>query len=98
VGLELFEWGVRIEARWKWLRPLVPLWCARYEEILVAEHARRGTRMSKRLTDGVRLRASLAGAPLIFWTSGCASLLDALEAHGVAVVRRSTPTRVWTNR
>jgi len=25
-------------------------------------------------------------------------LLDSLEAHGVAVVRTSTVTRVWTNK
>jgi hypothetical protein len=98
VGLDLFEWGIRIEARWPWLRPFVPLWCARYEEIVVAERARRGMRMSKRGSDGVRFRANLVGAPVIFWMSGSGMLLDSLEAHGVAVVRTSTVTRVWTNK
>ena len=97
VSLELFEWGVRIGARRPWLRAFVPLWCARYEEIILAEHARRGMRISRRGTDGVRFRASVAGAPVIFWTSRSGSLLDSLEAHGVAVNRRSTTTRVWTN-
>jgi hypothetical protein len=97
VSLELFEWGVRIQARWPWLRAFVPLWCARYEEILIAEHAHRGMQISKRGSDGVRFRARVAGAPLIFWTSRTRLLLDALESHGVAVIRGRTTARVWTN-
>jgi hypothetical protein len=97
VGLEMHEWGVRVEARWSWLRRFVPSWCVRYEEILVAERARRSARLSRRGSDGVRFRAPVCGAPLIFWTSATGSLLDSLEAHGVAVVRVATITRVWTN-
>jgi len=97
VGLELFEWGVRMRARWSWLRPFVPTWCARFEEISAAEYVRRGLRLSKRGSEGVRFRAPLTGTPLIFWTSSASSLLDALEAHDVAVLRRATALRFWTN-
>jgi len=97
VGLEFFEWGVRIEARWTWMRPFVPSWSARYEELRAAEHVRRGLRISKRGSDGVRLRAPLPGAPLIFWSSASSLLLDSLESHGVAVVRRAAVLRLWTN-
>ena len=97
VGLELFEWGVRIGARWSWMRPFVPSWSARYEELRAAEHVRRGLRISNRGSDGVRLRAPLPGAPLIFWSSASGLLLDSLEAHGVAVVRRAAVLRLWTN-
>ena len=96
VALDVYHWGVRIEARWPWLRPFVPSWCALYEEIRAAEHVRR-VRMSKRGADGVRLRGALPGAPLIFWSSLSTRLLDSLEEHGVAVVRVAVVPRMWTN-
>jgi len=97
VELELFDWGVRIRARWAWLRPFVPSWCARYEEIVVAEHVKRGRRISKRGSEGIRLRGRLAGMPVIFWTSRSALLLDLLESRHVAVLRNTTAPRLWTN-
>jgi hypothetical protein len=97
VGLELFEWGVSIGARWSWLKPFVPSWNARYEELWIAEHVRRGLKLSKRGSEGVRLRAALPGAPLIFWSSGSTAVLDFLESHGVAVVRKPGVTRLWSN-
>lgn len=97
VGLELYPWGLRIGARWSFLYPFMPVWYARYDELLVAEHAKRGLRISKRASDGVRLRAHVAGAPVIFWTSNWSGLLDTLEAQGVTVVRRATPTGAWSN-
>jgi len=97
VGLELFDWGLRIGARWSWLGPFVPSWCARYEELWAVEHVRRSLRMSKRGSQGVRIRAPLPGTPLIFWTSASAALLDALESRGVAVVRVVTTPRFWSN-
>jgi len=97
VGLDLFDWGVRIGARWPVLTPFVPTWSARYEEIQVAEYVRRGTSMSKRRSEGVRLRAAVTGTPLIFWTSGAGILLESLEGRGVATVRSVTPMRLWTN-
>jgi len=97
VGLELYPWGLRIGARWSWLAPFVPRWYVRYEEILLAEHAHRAVRVSRRGADGVRLRAPLAGGPMIFWTSNWSRLLDLLEARDVAVARRATPTGFWSN-
>ncbi len=97
VGLQLFEWGVLIDARWSWLRPFVPSWFARYDEIWAAELVRRGPGLSKRRSEGVRFRGHLTGAPLIFWTSASSSLLELLAERGVAVVRAATTARVWTN-
>jgi hypothetical protein len=97
VGLQLFEWGLRIDARWSWLKPFVPSWFARYDEIWAAELVRRGPSLSKRRSEGVRFRGHLSGAPLIFWTSSSGSLLELLEQRGVAVVRAATTARVWTN-
>jgi hypothetical protein len=97
VGLEMYPWGLRIGARWSWLAPFVPRWYARYEEIQVAEHARRGMRATKRGSQGVRLRTRAGTEPMIFWTSNWSLLLDLLEASGVEVVRRPTATRFWTN-
>jgi len=97
VALELYPWGLRISARWSWLRPFMPAWHVRYEEIHFAEHPRRHQRLSKRACDGVRFRASVPGAPIIFWTSNWSVLLDLLEARGVAAVRTPTVTRIWTN-
>jgi len=97
VGLEMYAWGLRIGARWTWLSPFVPTWQARFEEIRIAEHARRGLRVSKRGSQGVRFRLSSGGAPMIFWTSNWFGLLDLLEEHGVEVVRRPTMTKLWTN-
>jgi hypothetical protein len=98
VGLELFDWGVRIDGRWSWLGPFVPTWSVRYEEIWAAEHVRRALKLSKRKSEGVRLRAPVAGPPMIFWSSNSTLLLDSLERHGVAVVRRAAALRLWTNR
>jgi hypothetical protein len=98
VGLELYPWGLRIGARRSFLHPFVPAFYARYEEITVAEHVRRGMQVSRRFAHGIRLRTTIGGAPLIFWTSGWAGLLDSLEALGVAVVRQSTPAGAWSNR
>ena len=97
VGLELYPWGLRIGARWAVLHPFMPAWYARYEEIEVAEHARRAMQVSRRFAHGVRFRTTIGGAPVIFWTSGFALLLDSLEAQGVKVVRRATPTGAWSN-
>ena len=98
VGLELFEWGVRIAARWAWLAPFVPCWNARYEEIWIAEHVKRGAlKLSKRGSEGVRFRAGVPGTPLVFWSSASSTLLDFLEGHGVAVLRSAGFTRLWTN-
>jgi hypothetical protein len=76
----------------------MPSWYVRYEEIILAEHAHRAMRASKRGFEGVRLRAPAAGGPMIFWTSNWSGLLDLLEARGVAVVRRSTATGFWSNQ
>jgi hypothetical protein len=98
VGLELFDWGVRIGARWGWLRPFVPTWFARYEEIRAVEHVKRtALRMSRRNAEGVCLRAAVRGAPLIFWTSATAALLDLFEERGVVVVRSPRGPRLWSN-
>jgi hypothetical protein len=97
VGLELYPWGLRIGARWSFLYPFMPAWYARYEEIVVAEHAKRGMRLSKTGSHGVRLRSQVNGAPVIFWTSNWNGLLDTLEAQGVSVVRQAMPTRAWSN-
>jgi hypothetical protein len=98
VSLELFEWGVRIDARWSFLRPFVPSWFVTYEEVSAAEHIRRSLKLSRRKSEGVRLRAPSAGAPMIFWSSSSTLLLDSLEAHGVVIVRRAVAPRLWTNR
>lgn len=97
VGLEMYARGLRIRARWSFLYPFVPTWQVRFEEIRVAEHARRGLRVSKRGSHGVRLRLAVGGAPMIFWTSNWFGLLGLLEEHGVEVVRRPTMTKVWSN-
>ena len=97
VGLEMYSSGLRIGARWTWLSPFVPTWQARFEEIGIAEHARRGLRVSKRGSQGVRIRLSAGGAPVIFWTSSWSGLLDLLEERGVEVARRPTSTRLWSN-
>jgi hypothetical protein len=97
VSLELYPWGLAITARWHFLGLFMPTWYVRYEEIVLAEHAHRAMRVSRRGADGVRLRAPLAGGPVIFWTSNWARLLDLLEARDVAIVRRATPTGFWSN-
>ncbi|MGA2527848.1 MAG: hypothetical protein ABSG36_01650 [Acidimicrobiales bacterium] len=97
VSLELYPWGLRVAARWRLLGLFMPTWYVRYEEILLAEHAHRAVRVSRRGADGVRLRAPLAGGPMIFWTSNWSRLLDLLEARDVAVARRATPTGFWSN-
>ena len=98
VGLELYPWGVRIGARWAGVRPFVPSWYARYDEILLAEHTRRAIRGKKGRFNGVRLRTTIGGEPLIFWTASWNQLLDDLESHGVTVIRYPTPTAFWSNR
>jgi hypothetical protein len=98
VGIELYPWGLRMGARWPILVPFMPSWYARYEEITAAEHARRGLRVAKRGSHGVRFRTGIGDDPVIFWTSSWASLLDELEGHGVPVVRQATSTAIWSNK
>jgi hypothetical protein len=98
VGLALYPWGLRLGARWRVLAPFVPSWCVRYEEITAAEHARRGLRIAKRGSHGVRFRTGVGDDPVIFWTSNWSRLLDDLEGYGVPVVRQATSTAVWSNK
>lgn len=97
VGLELYPWGLRISARWAWLRAFVPTWYVRYEELIAAEHSSRHKLVSRRASQGVRLRALVNGAPMIFWTSNWSFLLDALEERGVNVSRSTSAVRFWSN-
>ncbi|MGD1012611.1 MAG: hypothetical protein ABR925_08795 [Acidimicrobiales bacterium] len=97
VELELFDKGIRVAPRWAWVRPFSPSWGARYDEIIVAEHARRGLRISKVGSVGVRFRIAAAGQPMIFLTTNPNRVLDALEAHDVAVKRDATVIHLWSN-
>ena len=97
VALELYPWGLRIEARWRRLRSFVPTWYVRYEELMGAEHSSRRKMASRRASEGVRLRAVANGGPMIFWTSNWSFLLDALEERGVSVSRTPSSIRFWSN-
>ena len=79
------------------MRPFVPSWSARYEELRAAEHVRRALRFSSADPTAFVSEPPLPGAPLIFWSSASSLLLDSLEAHGVVVVRRAAVLRLWTN-
>lgn len=97
VELEMFEKGIRVSPRWAWVRPFCPSWNASYDEIIVAEHAKRGLRIARVGSVGVRFRIAAAGQPMIFLTTSPSGLLDALEAHGVAVKREVTVIHLWNN-
>lgn len=97
VALKLYPWGLRLRARWSWLGPFMPAWDVRYEEIDLAQRAARRGRLA-RSANGVRIRAGVAGAPVIFWSSNWSFLLDSLETRGVTVDRTRTVTHIWNNQ
>ena len=92
--LELFPWGIRVGASVHFLRIMLPTWEAAYEEVTQAG-AIRGPFGSS----GVRLRANLPGAPVVFWTVSkgqAALILNEIHEHGVAL-NPSTERLPWTS-
>jgi len=79
--LELFGSGLRLCGSLRLLKPLLPTWEVRYDEIKEAGLVR--SALTKRL--GVRFQSDTPGGSVVFWTSTPQRVLAQLSEHGVGV-------------
>jgi len=81
VGLDFFDWGIRLAGPGFFWRLMTPVWEARYEDLTEARLVIAPTQR------GIRLRAGDGGDEVIFWTDQGSDVLDRLEQHLVPVGR-----------
>ena len=85
--LDVYDWGIRISQSIAFPHGLAPTWEVRFSEIECIEVVQKN---NMRQT-GVRIKAQLAGAPLVFWTENAQEVLEVVASMGI-IANRSTTT------
>lgn len=81
VRLSLLAEGIRLESSVRFLRFVVPIWEARYDELAEVQAVGR----IPLFTTGIRFRTETADEWIVYWTPERSTVMRALAAHGVKI-------------